>query len=221
MGKSAIILVLILIAIGVITLSVIYSGNYQNHQPGPTHNSTMSNGTAHNQTPLFFENAGNVSIDKGSSFTSDYPDGYVQISGATMVNGNLFSSGGVKINDGLLYGNGTVTGDVENSAYVAPNVTNLSINGNYVQSPNGTLIIHIYGPSNFSKLHVTGSVMLNGTVNFVFSDNYTPAANARFAFLQAKNITGDFKSTNFSGINCTNCSVNPTTLNLEIGTATP
>ncbi|MGH9404043.1 MAG: PEP-CTERM sorting domain-containing protein [Terriglobia bacterium] len=136
------------------------------------------------------------------------------------MNGTLI--GPVHLTGGILSGSGTIDGDVLNGATVAPgDPTKLTINGNYTQDPNRTLVIDISSLTDFTVLDVTGTATLDGAVDFDFFDGYVPAANTAFPFLEAGYVSEDFTSLDFTGINCPTCFFDPYTLTLDIGSTPP
>ncbi len=178
-------------------------------------------------------NSGMVVIDSGSSLSISsgvsgrgfyaYGGGtYTQTAGSTDVNGTLIAPGGVNITGGTLSGSGTIDGSVVNGALIAPgDPTKLTINGDYTQGPNGTLVIDISSLTDFTILDVTGTATLNGAVDFDFLDGYVPQANTAFPFLKAGYVSGDFTSLDVTGINCPHCFFDPFTLTLDIGSTPP
>ena len=83
----------------------------------------------------------------------------------------------------------------------------LSISGNYTQKANGTLEIDIMGTNpgegGHDQLHVTGTALLNGTLNLQTDSDFTPGVGAmpgmignQFVILAASNVTGRFAIVN-------------------------
>jgi len=79
------------------------------------------------------------------------------------------------------------------------------VDGNYIQGPDGTLLIDISSLTDFSSLDISGNAALGGTVQFDFLNGYVPQANDTFAFLDAASVSGDFSSVDFAGIDCASC----------------
>jgi hypothetical protein len=163
------------------------------------------------------ENASSLTVGSGGTYT--------QTAGSTRVSGTLMAPS-VNITGGKLFGRGTIDGNVVNSGTVsaedlsAPTLdTTLTINGNYTQSANGTLVVDLNCCA-LSSLDVTGKASLDGTVDFDFLG--VPGPNTDFAgFLKAGSVTGDFTAVNIVGINCPTCRFDPSTLSLDTGSAQP
>jgi len=134
-------------------------------------------------------------------------------SGASLkVNGSLTATT-IFIQGGTVSGSGDIDGNVINSGGTIDvsdpgTPTTLTINGNYQEGPNGTLIIDITGANagEFSVLAVTGMASLDGTLDINFLDGFTPAPGEMFPFLTYGSLDPaheDFSSLDFSG--CPNC----------------
>ena len=134
------------------------------------------------------------------------PVSYVQTGGTTEVDGSLVSPL-VDAEGGSVSGGGTIEGNLVNNALVSPGgvSSTLTVDGNYTQGANGTLLIDILSLTDFSSLDITGNATLDGTVQFDFLNGYVPQANDTFAFLDAASVTGDFSSFDFTGIDCAGC----------------
>ena len=109
--------------------------------------------------------------------------------------------------DGTLAGDGTLSFDVDNLGVVAPGVDEcttgtLTIAGDYVQRPEGSLAIKIGGTQHelqFDQLKVTGQVTLAGTVRVDAIDGFQPQPGETFDILTALSIKGTFDSVEGSG----------------------
>jgi hypothetical protein len=171
-------------------------------------------------------NTGNLLIGTGGLMKID--GGYAQTAGSTDADGTLMAPT-VDIAGGKLFGSGTVTGNVVNSAVTSPDDPSgntLTISGNYTQKADGTLLIDISGPKDFSILDVTGEALLDGTAEFDFLNGYVPGPNTSFAFLEAGSVVGDFTSLSFinppfNNLRCPTCTFNPKTLSLDTGSTPP
>jgi fibronectin-binding autotransporter adhesin len=170
-----------------------------------------------------FTNSGAVTLAAGTSLTVNSGGAYTQAAGSTDVDGTLIAPGGVNINGGALSGSGTVNGNVINGGTVAPgDPTTLTINGNYSQTADGTLVIDVSSATDYTMLDVTGNATLDGTVDFDFLGGYVPGANTTLAFLDVTGaVSGDFTGVDFSGIDCPSCSFNLTSLSLDTGSTSP
>ncbi|NDG70250.1 MAG: hypothetical protein EBY32_02910 [Proteobacteria bacterium] len=128
----------------------------------------------------------------------------VYVTGTAFVNGGLFS-----VNGNLYAGNVVVTagGTIGGSGFiVAPNVVvngnlspgnspgTLSVVGNLVLTGANSTIIEIASPTNYDRIVVSGQATLGGTLNAVAYEGGTITPGARYDFLQAGSITGEFDS---------------------------
>lgn len=112
--------------------------------------------------------------------------------------------GGIEVQGGSLVGTGTVRGDVENSATVAPGNSPgiITVNGSYAQSSTGSLNIEIAGSNpatpDFDQLIVNGGVTLDGALNVSFLSGYAAPTGAAFRIID--NDLADAVSGTFSGL---------------------
>lgn len=156
---------------------------------------------------------GTVTVNAGGTYT--------QTAGSTEVYGTLMAPT-VKISGGTLSGAGTIQGNVTDDAVLAPgDPATLTIDGNYTQNADGTLVIDIASATDFSMLDITGAASLDGTVDFDFLNGFVPGPHTDFAFLTAGSVAGDFSSLDFTGIKCSSCTFNLNTLSLDIGSTPP
>ena len=102
--------------------------------------------------------------------------------------------GNVQVNPaGTLRGHGTVSGSVTNNGTVRPggSIGTLTIVGDYMQSPQGTLLFDI-SPTTASKLNVTGTATLAGTLSLLYGPGTYTAQT--YHLLSANNVVGNFAS---------------------------
>lgn len=182
-------------------------------------------GSVFNSGTVLVDSNSSLSISNGSASTGlpDYGGGaYVQTAGTTQVAGTLIAPDGVSITGGTLSGGGTIDGNFINDALLSVSGPGkLTIDGNYTQNADGTLVIDIGGASAFSVLNVNDTAMLGGTAQFDFLNGYVPPPNTAFPFLDAGYLSGDFSNVSFSGINCPGCFFDPFTLTLNTGSEAP
>ncbi len=75
------------------------------------------------------------------------------------------------------------------------------VNGDFVQGASGVFNFDALTSSRYSRLNVSGSATLNGTVNFDFVGGFTPTVGVSFDFVNAGTTrTGTFTTTHFSGL---------------------
>jgi hypothetical protein len=172
------------------------------------------------------DNSGTVTQSGQAQITGTWdPTAFTQTGGSTELSGTLISPL-VDLQGGDLSGDGTIQGDLQNDALVEPGLAStLTVDGNYTQGADGTLLIDISSLTDFSSLDITGSATLGGTVEFDFLNGFVPQANDTFAFLDAANVAGDFSSLDLVGIDCASCTVgfngSNFTFNLDTGSTSP
>ncbi len=144
---------------------------------------------------------GRVRINGAGSQWNNTESLYVGVVGTGDV---IVSNGGVvDVDDllsigplGMVQGNSTIASEIRNGGTVAPGLPTgivptdvlgtLSVNGDYEQTPAGTLEIQLDSPTLFDKLNITGEADLAGTLDVSYSNNgFSPAAGAIFEILHA------------------------------------
>ncbi|WP_165488666.1 MULTISPECIES: ESPR-type extended signal peptide-containing protein [Dyella] len=118
---------------------------------------------------------------------------------------------------GTLRGHGTLFGNLVNNGIVRPggSVGVLTVNGDYIQSANGTLAIDVT-PTAASQLHVLGNASLAGTLNLIYAPGTYTATN--YTILTANKVTGTFGSVTSTGAPTgINSTVNYTGTNVTLG----
>lgn len=157
---------------------------------------SKSAGAGTSTVGVSFTNLGTVSAMTGTlSFTGSYTQngGSIALAGGTV---NMSSP--LNIQGGTLSGTGTINGSVTNSGgQVSPGSSPgiLTINGNYTQSPTGTLNIEIAGltpGSGYDRLRVLGTASLSGTLAITTQNGYLPDIGDAFQVLTATTRTGTF-----------------------------
>ena len=104
---------------------------------------------------------------------------------------------------GVLGGSRLIVGNVNNiGGTVAPGASPgvLTINGNYVQGPSGTLAIQLGGTAagtQYDQLVVTGNAALGGTLAVTLLNGFVPADGSKFSVVQCGGaLSGAFASSN-------------------------
>jgi hypothetical protein len=128
---------------------------------------------------------------------------YTQTHGTTTLHDATLNVSFVDIQGGLLTGAGTITGDVQNAGTIDPgtsdpahiSVGTLNIFGNYTQTASGVLNVKISGTGvgvGSDYLYVVGTATLDGTLNIVLINHFTPQTGDVFVPLSFGGRSGDF-----------------------------
>jgi hypothetical protein len=122
----------------------------------------------------------------------------VNVSGGGIINiggGSLPDPGTLRVGSGgTLAGSGTILGDVlADGGTVSPGASPgaLHITGNYHQLAGGVLTMEIGGKmagTEYDQLLVSGNIVLEGAVNILFLDNFTPHAGDRFELFHGASV---------------------------------
>ncbi|HUP61702.1 MAG TPA: hypothetical protein VNA69_14925 [Thermoanaerobaculia bacterium] len=168
----------------------------------------MSGATTFINDGTFTKSAGGGTTSFGPAFTNNnivtlangdvaFNGGFTQNGGTTTLAGGNLSSTLVDLNAGVLAGNGTITGNVDNGAAINPGASagSLTIAGNYTQS--GTLNVEIGGTSpgvSYDQLIVTGTATLGGTMNATLIGGYVPSGGETFDPVTFASSSGTFGS---------------------------
>jgi hypothetical protein len=142
-------------------------------------------------------NTGTVTVGTGSSLSvGNGSAAYTQSAGATAIDGVL-TAGSIILNGGTLSGNGVINAPVTSSLALAPGASpgRLTINGDYVQTAAGSLLIEIGGyvqGSEYDHLDVNGNAALAGTLKVDLWNGFAPIAGSYFDILTAGSIGGTF-----------------------------
>ena len=145
---------------------------------------------------------GSVALNKTTTGTVTLT-GANTYTGATTVNaGSLIVDGSISsaqtsVNaGGLLGGNGIIGGDLTNGGIVSPGHSpgTLTVNRNYTQTANGTLLIEI-APGKFDLLAVGGHASLAGTLQLIRLGNFQLQVGDKITFLTAQGgVSGTFST---------------------------
>ena len=154
------------------------------------------------------QNSGTVSIQTGElvlqGFTTN--NGLIEIVAAPPSPSSLsmetpVSSGpstATLTNFGTIRGRGRLNGNLVNSGIVAPGMSPgvLTIDGNFTQSPGGTLVMEIGGPAagtQYDQLGVAGAMQLGGSLQ-ILAYGPTPPSTGTFNLLTGSAPSGSFAS---------------------------
>jgi len=113
------------------------------------------NGNRNFTTSGAFNNAGRLTISKGSTFTVGGTNSYTQTAGTTTVSGTLAAAGGVNLSGGSILDSGTI-----NTGSYTQTAGSTTINGSLsLASPSGA---SVSGGSVFGIGTITGNINLTG-----------------------------------------------------------
>src|ERR1700722_17724701 len=165
-----------------------------------------------------FSNAGNVTISNGTTFSVGGMKSYTQTKGTTTVNGALVvgSPGAINVSGGLLFGLGTITGNLNLSGgtlspgTAAESIGELAISGGYKQSLSGVLDINLDGTSpavQYDVLNISGAAVLGGALVVDALKKFTPSVGEQFDILDYGSKTGTFSSVECNFSNGDTCSI--------------
>lgn len=86
---------------------------------------------------------------------------------------------------GTLVGAGDVMGEIMNEGTVSPGLSPglWSIDGNFTQTADGSLLMELASTSTYDQLDVLGDLSLAGTLEVVLLDDFSPAAGDSFELL--------------------------------------
>jgi hypothetical protein len=154
-----------------------------------------------------FVNSGAVVISSAGllTMTANGPqspfNNYIQMAGATFVNGTLNAAAGaiVDIQGGILGGTGTINGDVLMNGVMSPGSNGvpgaLTINGNYEQGATGLFEELISGSNSNGVLDVSGVLSLDpgSLLEITLQGGFDPLGDS-FTILSFGSLVGEFSN---------------------------
>jgi hypothetical protein len=165
---------------------------------------TLQNGASLTTTGAF-SNVGSVTIGAGSTFTAT--GAYTQTDGTTNLRGGTLAASLVDIRGSSLSGPGTINANVTNAGQVNVGGTGgtgtLTINGNYSQTPDGSLQINLGGLSQgflYDWLNIRGRATLDGTLTVSLVNGFSPVEDDIFQTLSFSSRSGRFATTDFPAL---------------------
>ncbi|MBI3863194.1 MAG: Ig-like domain repeat protein, partial [Planctomycetia bacterium] len=150
------------------------------------------------QMEVNFDNTGTVDALVG---TLTFVDGYTQTAGSTILGGGaIASSSPLNIQGGLLDGNGTISGGVNNAGTTSPGFSPglINISGDYTQQTSGQLAIELGGTdpgTQYDQLDVSGNVILAGALNLNLLSVFHPTLDQKFVIVKndgSRAVSGTF-----------------------------
>ncbi len=153
---------------------------------------------------LTASNSGTVTVAAGAALSSD---DYTQTAGSTILNGGEFDGGTFTLSGGILSGYGTVNANIANAEQVIAGGTGaagvLTINGDYTQTPSGSLDVEIGGTAagtQYDQLEVTGQAALAGTLSISLLTGFSPTLGQTFTIASANPLSGTFTNVDESAV---------------------
>jgi glucose/arabinose dehydrogenase len=153
------------------------------------------------QIAVNFASDADIVVQEGSTLTFqnrvDVNGHTLTISGGgtlTFNNEVALDGGSISMASGALSGSGSLAGDLQNiGGTVAPGNSPgvLTIQGNYTQGPDGTLLIEL-GVNEHDTLIVLGIAQLAGTLDIQLVDSFVPSADVSFQILDVGGLQGHF-----------------------------
>jgi hypothetical protein len=147
-------------------------------------------------------NSGTVAIPVAAGL--NVGGNYTQTDGTTAVDGTLTASNTVFLDGGVLKGAGTINANVVNAAEVDPGDSPgiLTINGNYTQTSDGTLVIEVGGltvGTQYDRLVIHGTASLDGTLTVKLINGFQPNSGDAFVIMTFNSGSGTFAAINGDG----------------------
>ena len=159
-----------------------------------TGSSVVSGGTLN--TPGNLDKTGSGELDLQSNTNVSGVANVV--AGLLSINGQLQTTGGVVVDpNATLGGSGLIAGNVNvNGGNLAPGNSpgTLTIVGNLNLSSGSVTTIEIASPTNFDRIIVSGQAKLGGTLSVAAYGGGTITPGARYDFLQAGSIVGEYST---------------------------
>jgi hypothetical protein len=173
-----------------------------NNLAGATLRKSGAGSTAHINVAV--SNAGRIQSESGNLH---FVGGYTQTNGETLlVGGQVQSSSPVQVQGGIVAGDGTITGSVNNTGgTISPGLNSagqITISGDYSQGPGGELEMEIGGtaPGEIDELHIAGNTDLGGLLLMRTRDTYIPDLGEEYDILFVMGgMNGQFNAVQGSG----------------------
>jgi len=143
------------------------------------------------------DNAGDLLAQSG---TLHVVQSFTQTAGATVLGPGSITTPQLRLDGGVLRGSGTLDGNVENDAEVAPGSSTvdgaITITGDYTQLSGGTLSVKLLSSSQYDQLIVNGTASIDGTLDATLIGGYQPADGTTFPVFTYASYGGAFTTEN-------------------------
>jgi hypothetical protein len=141
----------------------------------------------------FLTNAGTFNVQAG---TVRFGSAFVQTAGSANLKSNFLTDSILRVESGSVTGAGTLSGTLYNNGALNPGASPGLITGtSFTNSAAATLNMELGGTSggtNYDQIRLTGSAVLNGTLNVSFVNGFTPTLSNSFTLLTFANRSGTF-----------------------------
>ena len=164
---------------------------------------TASNGNGLTVNAATFTNAAGGTLTVASGTAAKVNSNIFMQTGSaskTIINGAVTNANIFTVQGGTVEGNGTITGDVNNTGgTLTPggdtSAGRLSLTGNYTQGAGGTELEKLSGTvqgSSFDLFSVSNTATLHGTLDVQLLNSFNPFVGETFDFLTYKNRFGAY-----------------------------
>lgn len=129
-----------------------------------------------------------IGVDFEDTVTNEESLLQIGLRGEYNLKDGVLKVGGRITNDGIFTGTGAVGAPVfENSGVLSPGSSPgiLTLGGNYIQNPGGSLEIELGSETWYDQLHVLGTADISGDLMLSFWADYLPQVGMTFDFLTA------------------------------------
>jgi autotransporter-associated beta strand protein len=137
---------------------------------------------------LTMEGAGPLTLTGASTVPLNLLAGSLYLAGAGTIGTTTVASGA------FLGGIGTINSNLINNGTVSPGDApgTINVSGNYIQGPNGTLVIQFASAASYDKLVVTGTAALAGTMQLSLLNGFVPTGLSFPVLTAAGGVSGTF-----------------------------
>lgn len=192
---------------------------------GATSLTTLSSGSG------FTITGGTLTLGNSTADVSTFSGRPLTLNGGTLDGVGTISLAGTTLDvlaGGVLGGSRTIIGNVNNLAgTVSPGASpgTMTIDGNYLQGPSGTLLAEIGGlaaGTQYDQLIVSGTVTLDGNLNVALGNGFIPATGDTFTIIDSGGgVSGTFATTSLPSASPMQVDLLASSVNVTTGTLAP
>ena len=141
-------------------------------------------------------NAGSMTLQVTSAGSLEVSTGRVLVmdGGTLNVDGSVTAVTTEAFSGGTISGSGQISGELVNSGGTinpGSSAGTLTVNGDFLQNAEGTLLIELAGLGQSDRLNVFGTARAAGEIQVALSGGYTPTAGDVFVVLKADELIDD------------------------------